>query len=117
MRCLVRPGRGFDSDADSDPDQDARYLCSGSLEDLEDEGAAHAAAGTHGHASGGESTTTQLVDHRDHHADAGGRDRMAEAAAAAVDVHDAGVDPEDAVGGDRNRVERFVDLEQIDIAD
>ena len=59
----------------------------------------------------------QLVEHGDDHAGAGGGDRVAEAAAAAVDVEDVVVDAEGAAGGDRHRAERLVDLEQVDVVD
>ena len=44
-------------------------------------------------------------------------DRVAEAATAAVDVDDVGVDAERADRGDRHRAERLVDLEQVDVVD
>ena len=59
----------------------------------------------------------QLVDHRDDHARTGARDRVTEAGAAAVDVHDLLRDPELARRGDRHRAERLVDLPEVDVGD
>ena len=59
----------------------------------------------------------QLVDHRDDHARAGARDRVTEAGAAAVDVHDLlRRCPSLRDGRDRHRAERLVDLPQVDVA-
>ena len=59
----------------------------------------------------------QLVDHRDDHARTGGRDRVTEAAAAAVHVDDRRVDAERADRRHRHRAERLVDLDQVDVVD
>ena len=59
----------------------------------------------------------QLVDHGDDHARAGGRDRVAQAAATAVHVDDRRVDAERADRRHRHRAERLVDLDQVDVVD
>jgi hypothetical protein len=56
------------------------------------------------------------MDHGDDYPGSGGRDWMAEAAPAAVDVDDRLVKPELANGRDGNGAERLVDLEQVDVA-
>ena len=78
---------------------------------------AHAAARAHREQAERLPAAAQLVDHGDDHAGAGGRDRVAEAAAAAVDVDDRRVDAERADGRHRHRAERLVDLEQVDVVD
>src|SRR4051794_31361972 len=62
-------------------------------------------------------TPAQLVHERPEHACTGGTDRMAERNRSAVHVHLRLVEAEHAHRVDRDRRERFVELEQVDVVD
>ena len=84
--------------------------------DLDDDGAALAAAGAHRRHADAAAAPLQLVDQRGHHPRTGRRDGVAEAAAAAGEVHLLLVDAVFAARRDRHGRERLVDLPQRDVA-
>src|SRR6266704_3675690 len=67
--------------------------------------------------TGDAALTPQLVDECGEHPAAGRRDRVADGAAAAVDVDLGRVDVQDPDAGDAHGRERLVDLEERDVAD
>ena len=84
--------------------------------DLDHYGAALAAARAHRRDTDSASATAQFVHQRGQHPGAAGGDRVAQAAAAAVDVDQLFVEPVFAARRDRHRRERLVDLPQRDVA-
>src|ERR1700730_8457670 len=82
---------------------------------LDDEREAHSADGAHGHKAHPGVAAGQLVDHGDEHPGSGGRDRMAQADPAAVDIHDRLIEAQLARAGDSHGGERLVDLHEVDL--
>ena len=72
----------------------------------------HAAARAHGGDAGAAAAAAEFVGEGEDHAGTGHRDGVAEAAAAAEDVHGVLVEAEGSGGGDADRGEGLVDLPQ-----
>src|SRR4029077_16075365 len=86
-------------------------------EDVEHDGPPHAAPGAHAPHHGPPTTAALLMDEGHHHAGAGHRHGVTEAATAADRVDDLLVEAEQARGAHAHRGERLVDLPQVDVAD